>query len=137
MHAYYVYILTNIKRNVMYVGVTNDLERRIADHCDGRGGAFTRKYRVNTLVHVGEFQYIDEAIAREKEIKGWRRSKKNALVQASNPTWADLSAPKARHFAQDDSESVIHGARRSAVPTTFIAGKNCHPERSEEPFPLP
>lgn len=76
MHAYYVYILTNIKRNVMYVGVTNDLERRIADHCDGRGGAFARKYRINTLVHVEEFQYIDEAIAREKEIKGWRRSKK-------------------------------------------------------------
>jgi putative endonuclease len=91
MHAYYVYIPTNIKRNVIYVGVTNDLERRIADHCDGRGGSFTRKYRVNTLVHVEEFQYIDEAIAREKEIKGWRRSKKDALVQASNPTWADLA----------------------------------------------
>jgi putative endonuclease len=95
MHAYYVYILTNIKRNAMYVGVTNDLERRIADHCDGRGGSFTRKYRLNTLVHVEEFQYIDEAIAREKEIKGWRRSKKDALVQAANPTWADLADPGA------------------------------------------
>jgi len=91
MHAYYVYVLTNVKRNVMYVGVTNDLERRVADHCDGRGGAFTRRYRLNTLVHVEEFQYIDEAIAREKEIKGWRRSKKDALVEASNPTWADLA----------------------------------------------
>lgn len=91
MHCYYVYILTNVSRAVMYIGVTNDLERRIADHCDGRGGAFTRKYRINTLVHVEEFQYIDEAIAREKEIKGWRRSKKDALVQASNPTWADLA----------------------------------------------
>jgi putative endonuclease len=95
MHAYYVYILTNIKRNAMYAGVTNDLERRIADHCDGRGGSFTRKYRLNTLVHVEEFQYIDEAIAREKEIKGWRRSKKDALVQATNPTWADLADPGA------------------------------------------
>jgi putative endonuclease len=66
MHAYYVYILTNVSRNVMYVGVTNDLERRIADHGDGRGGSFTRRYRVNTLVHVEEFQYIDEAIGREK-----------------------------------------------------------------------
>ena len=93
MHAYYVYILTNIKRNVMYVGLTNDLEMRVADHCDGRGGSFTRKYRVNTLVHVEEFQYIDKAIAREKEIKGWRRSKKDALVQASNPTWANLADP--------------------------------------------
>jgi putative endonuclease len=93
MHAYYVYILTNIKRNVMYVGVTNDLENRIADHTDGRGGAFTSKYRLNTLVHVERFQYVDEAIAREKEIKGWRRSKKDALVEASNPTWADLADP--------------------------------------------
>src|SRR5205814_10598417 len=91
MHCYYVYILTIVSREVMYIVVTNDLERRIADHCDGRGGSFTRKYRLNTLVHVEEFQFIDEAITREKEIKGWRRSKKDALVQASNPTWADLS----------------------------------------------
>ena len=73
MHTYYVYILTNVKRNVMYVGVTNNLENRIAEHGDRRGG-----------------EYVDEAIAREKEIKGWRRSKKDALVEASNPTWADL-----------------------------------------------
>ena len=92
MHSYYVYILTNVSRNVMYIGVTYDLERRLADHGDGRGGTFTRRYRVNTLVHVEEFQYIDEAIAREKQIKGWRRAKKNALVQASNPTWADLTS---------------------------------------------
>ena len=90
MRTYYVYILTNVKRNVMYVGVTNNLENRIAEHGDGRGGAFTRKYRLNTLVYAEEYQYADEAIAREKEIKGWRRSKKNALVEASNPTWADL-----------------------------------------------
>jgi putative endonuclease len=90
MHSYYVYILTNVKRNVMYVGVTNNLENRIAEHSDGRGGAFTRKYRLNTLVYVEEYQYVDEAIAREKEIKGWRRSKKDALVEASNPTWPDL-----------------------------------------------
>jgi putative endonuclease len=62
MHAYYVYILTKVSRTVMYVGVTNDLERRVADHGDGRGGTFTRRYRVNTVVHVEEFQFIDEAI---------------------------------------------------------------------------
>jgi putative endonuclease len=94
MHAYYVYILTNVKRNVMYVGVTNNLENRIAEHRDGRGGGFTRKYRLNTLVYAEEYQYVDEAIAREKEIKGWRRrSKKDALVETSNPTWADLLEP--------------------------------------------
>ncbi len=93
MHAYYVYILTNVKRNVMYVGVTNNLENRIAEHRDGRGGAFTRKYKLNTLVYAEEFQFVDEAIAREKEIKGWRRSKKDALVETSNPAWADLLEP--------------------------------------------
>ena len=76
----------------MYVGVTNNLENRVAEHRCGKGGAFTRRYRVNTLVYAEEFQYIEDAIAREKEIKGWRRSKKDALVEASNPTWADLLA---------------------------------------------
>lgn len=81
MQTYSVYILTNVKRNVMYNGVTNNLENRIAEHCDGRGGAFTRKYKLNTLVHVEQFHYVEEAIAREKEIKGCRRSKKDALVE--------------------------------------------------------
>jgi len=92
MHTYYVYVLANVKRNVMYVGVTNNLENRVAEHRSGKGGAFTQRYRVNTLVCAEEYQYIEDAIAREKEIKGWRRSKKDALVAASNPTWADLLA---------------------------------------------
>jgi putative endonuclease len=90
MNAYYVYILTNVKRNVMYVGVTNNLENRVAEHADGRGGAFTRQYRVNTLVYFEEHQFVEDAIAREKQIKGWRRSKKDQLVVSLNPTWADL-----------------------------------------------
>src|SRR6266702_1954186 len=91
---YHVYILTNVKRNVMYVGVTNKLENRVTEHGDGRGGAFTRRYQVKTPVYAEQYQYIDEAIAREKEIKGWRRSKK-VLVEASNPTWVDLLDPGA------------------------------------------
>jgi putative endonuclease len=90
MRAYYVYILTSINRKVMYVGVTNNLENRVAEHRSGRGGAFTRRYRVHALVHAEEYQYVEDAIAREKEIKGWRRSKKDALVETTNPTWADL-----------------------------------------------
>ena len=93
MYTYYVYILTNVKRNVMYVGVTNDLEKRVAEHRTGTGGAFTRQYRVNTLVYAEEYQQIEDAIVREKQIKGWRRSKKDALVEAANPTWADLLEP--------------------------------------------
>ena len=86
MYTYYVYILTNVKRNVMYVGVTNDLGKRVAEHRAGMGGAFTRQYRVNTLVYAEEYQQIEDAIVREKQIKGWRRSKKEALVEAANPT---------------------------------------------------
>ncbi len=77
----------------MYVGVTNNLESRVAEHRAGKGGAFTRQYRVNTLVYAEEYRQIEEAIAREKEIKGWRRSKKDALVETLNPTWADLLDP--------------------------------------------
>src|SRR5215475_5766647 len=90
MHTYHVYLLTNVKRNVMYIGVTNSLLNRVAEHRSGKGGAFTRQYKVHVLVYAEEYQYIEDAIAREKQIKGWRRSKKDALVSTLNPTWADL-----------------------------------------------
>ena len=77
----------------MYVGVTNNLESRVAEHRAGKGGVFTRLSRVNTLVYAEKYRQIEEAIAREKEIKGWRRSKKDALVETLNPTWADLLDP--------------------------------------------
>jgi putative endonuclease len=90
MRACYVYILTSVNRNVMYVSVTNNLENRVAQHRSGEGGAFTRRYRVHTLVHAEEYQYVEDAIARERKSRGWRRSKKDALVEATNPSWADL-----------------------------------------------
>jgi putative endonuclease len=77
----------------MYVGVTNDLEKRLAEHRTGSGSLFTRRYNVHTLVYAEEHERAEDAIAREKEIKGWRRSKKNALVESANGTWADLLAP--------------------------------------------
>ena len=96
-HQYWVYVLTNVSRNVMYVGVTNDLERRVAEHREAKAEGFTRKYKVNTLVYAEDYQYIEDAIAREKQLKGWSRSKKNALVETVNPTWADLlAAPPAK-----------------------------------------
>ncbi|WP_428660537.1 GIY-YIG nuclease family protein [Reyranella sp.] len=88
--AYYVYVLTGVNPKVVYVGVTNSLENRVAEHRSGEGSAFTQRYRVHTLIHAEEYRYIEDAIAREKEIKGWRRSKKDALVEATNPAWADL-----------------------------------------------
>jgi predicted GIY-YIG superfamily endonuclease len=94
-HQYWIYILTNPARNVMYVGVTNNLENRVAQHQAGEVPSFTRRYNVNTLVYAEEYDQIADAIAREKQIKGWRREKKNALVETVNPTWADLFAPGA------------------------------------------
>lgn len=90
MHKYYVYILTSVNRKVMYVGMTNNLENRIAQHRDGTGSVFTSRYRVNVLVYAEEYQLVDEAIAREKQIKGWSTAKKDALVMSANPSWADL-----------------------------------------------
>jgi len=95
MRTYWTYILTNAARNVMYVGVTNNLENRIAEHRSGHGSVFMRRYNVHTLVYAEDYQQIEDAIAREKEIKAWRRSKKNALVESVNPTWADLFSPGA------------------------------------------
>lgn len=91
MYPYYVYMLTNIKQNVMYVGVTNDLGRRVHEHRQGMGGTFTRRYHAKALVYAEEHDSIDDAIAREKQTKGWSRAKQNSLVEASNPTWADLA----------------------------------------------
>ena len=88
---YYVYILAS-KGRVLYVGVTGFLMARVLRHKAGGGGAFTRKYRVHRLVYYHGFQNVGDAIARETEIKKWRREKKVALIRAENPTWEDLSA---------------------------------------------
>jgi len=103
MHVYHVYILTSVNRKVMYVGVTNNLENRVAKHRGGRGSAFTSRYRVNVLVYAEEYRYIEDAIAREKQIKSWSRSKKDALVTSLNPSWADLL----------DADAIIDPSLRS------------------------
>ncbi len=91
MYNYYVYILTNTNDRVMYVGVTNDLRRRLHEHQNGLVAGFTRKYNVHKLVYFEHTTDVYGAIAREKEIKGWIRKKKNALVETMNPDWEDLS----------------------------------------------
>ena len=90
-HCYYVYILTNQRRTVLYTGVTNDLARRLREHQESRGSVFTRRYNVNRLVYAEEHQNVDDAIAREKQIKAGSRQKKLDLVNESNPEWADLA----------------------------------------------
>ncbi len=88
--SYYVYLLTNWTNKVMYVGVTNDLTRRLYEHKHKIVDGFTSKYHLNKLVYFEETQDICAAIAREKEIKKWRREKKDNLVKQINPGWRDL-----------------------------------------------
>ena len=88
---YYTYILTNTNNRVTYIGVTNNLQRRIYEHKNGIIDGFTKKYHVHKLVYFEQYKYIDDAIRREKQLKGLLRSKKNALVVAENPNWDDLS----------------------------------------------
>ena len=89
--SYYVYLLTNWNNKVMYVGVTNDLAHRIYEHKSKLVPGFTEKYQVRKLVYFEETSDVEAALAREKEIKKWRREKKDALVIDRNPEWRDLS----------------------------------------------
>jgi putative endonuclease len=87
---FYVYIMAS-KSRVIYVGVTGFLMARVLRHKAGEGGEFTQKYRLHRLVYLHSYQNVGDAIARETEIKGWRREKKVALIHAENPTWEDLA----------------------------------------------
>ncbi len=89
--TYYVYLLTNWNNQVMYVGVTNNLERRIYEHRNKLVDGFTKKYNVEKLVYFETASDVLAAIEREKQIKKWRREKKNHLVVGMNPEWKDLS----------------------------------------------
>lgn len=90
-HSYYVYILAS-KSRTLYIGVTNNLEVRIRQHRNGTFGGFTSEYKIHRLVYYERFTWIHSAIAREKQLKRWRREKKVWLIERENPTWEDLSA---------------------------------------------
>ena len=87
----YVYIMASRRNGTLYVGVTNDLERRVAEHKAGLVPGFTEKYNVKTLVRCEEFSGITEALQREKQLKNWRRAWKIALIETANPEWRDLA----------------------------------------------
>ena len=91
MKGGWVYIMTNASHGTLYTGVTADLPARICQHRDGKGSAFCRRYGLTRLVHCEPHERIDEAIAREKAIKAWKRRWKIALIEQSNPQWRDLS----------------------------------------------
>jgi len=88
---YFVYILTNDDRHtVLYIGVTNDLERRTNQHSLGRGSQFARQYNAHKLIYFEAFPDPESAIARENQLKSWSRAKKEALIANDNPGWRDL-----------------------------------------------
>ncbi|HET7037464.1 MAG TPA: GIY-YIG nuclease family protein [Thermomicrobiaceae bacterium] len=91
MKTYCVYILASATR-VLYIGMTNDLERRVWEHKDGSVPGFTSRYSVTRLVLMEDYSDVREAIAREKQLKSWRREKKVALIEAENPARRDLSS---------------------------------------------
>ena len=92
-YNFYVYILTNPAKTVLYIGVTNDLSTRLQQHFDKRGDekTFTGRYHCYNLIYYEHHTYINNAIAREKELKKWNRAKKNALINEFNPEWKILN----------------------------------------------
>jgi putative endonuclease len=89
--TYWVYIMTN-RSGTLYVGMTNDLNRRVSGHRQGQIPGFTSRYKITRLIHAESCSDVRAAITREKEIKGWRREKKLDLIAESNPDWLDLAA---------------------------------------------
>ena len=82
--------MTNRSRT-LYTGITSDLAGRVSEHKTGKGSKFTSKYKINKLVYYEAYESVNEAIMREKQIKGWLRSKKIKLIESTNPSWNDLS----------------------------------------------
>ena len=101
---YFVYIMTN-RSKTLYVGITNNLIRRVREHKTGTGSGFTARYNLDRLVYFERFEEVHNAIEREKRIKGWLRIKKIALIVSVNPAWKDLSEEWfTRHMYQPDKQ---------------------------------
>ncbi len=91
LNAYHIYMMSNKTDKVLYIGVTNDLERRVFEHKNKSIEGFTARYNLIKLVYFEETSDINSAIAREKQLKGWLRKRKNELIESINPGWKDLS----------------------------------------------
>jgi len=109
---YFVYLMTNRWRNVLYTGITNSLEKRIWQHKNKAVPGFTKKYNCDRLVYFETYTEVDQAIAREKQIKAWSRAKKNALVATTNPEWNDFASDWYDENEGDSSPSPRLGMTR-------------------------
>jgi putative endonuclease len=90
-HSYYVYILASGHNGTLYIGVTNDIWRRMAQHRSGCGSEFVKKYNVTRLVYIEKYESVIEAVTREKQLKNWKRDWKIELIERDNGDWSDLS----------------------------------------------
>jgi putative endonuclease len=111
MKTYYVYIMASQSRT-LYVGVTNNLERRVYEHKQKVIDGFTSRYNINRLVYFAETNDVTAAISREKEIKGWLRKRKIALIEGMNPDWHDLSA---EWYSDGTSTMLVREERDSSL----------------------
>ena len=91
MNLYYIYILTNVYRTTFYIGVTNDLNKRVSQHNDKVGSVFTTQYNVTDLIYYETFEDINKAISREKQLKNWKKEWKLNLIKLKNPTLETLN----------------------------------------------
>lgn len=90
MRAYFTYIVTNRKHGILYTGITNNIFNRTIQHKNKINKGFTSRYNLNKLVWFEQYQWVHDAIFREKQIKGWNRDKKIKLIESMNPEWKDL-----------------------------------------------
>ncbi len=125
--TYFVYILASRSRN-LYTGVTNHIQRRLVEHRQGPVPGFTSRYKIFRLVHCEAFRDIRDAIAREKEIKGWRRERKIHLIERDNPTWEDLSAAWFANERNQAAKSTAPGKTKDKAKTD-----PCLPDRQASP----
>jgi len=109
---YFVYVVSN-RSKTLYVGVTNNLIRRVREHKESRGSEFTTRYKLDRLVYFERFEDVRNAIEREKEIKGWLRIKKIALIVSANPAWADLSVEWFKHHPFEPTAKCMDSSLRS------------------------
>ncbi len=104
-YHFYVYIMSNYERTTFYIGFTNHIVRRVIEHKFGLGSDFTKKYKLKYLIYFEEYQYVDQAIMREKELKGWIRKKKLNLIKEVNPEMKDLGKELFKDYGITEEEA--------------------------------
>jgi putative endonuclease len=102
----YVYIMQSTSRHALYIGVTNNIEHRVWQHKSDLIDGFTRTYQCHRLVYFERFGYVKDSIAREKQLKGWTRAKKEALITKTNPLWLDLAADWKHQWSPENPNGV-------------------------------